>query len=151
MFEKNEDVVFGDVNLSQEQIRGDHNPGAGGWPTIRYFNKETGYEGASYVKKTSKSMCDELGDDEFMQAYVMEAGSTSLCSLKTGEGCSEKENKFIAVMKEKGGDVVRKQVVRLEGMKDGKMKPELLEWLKQRLAILKQLAKEDTVASKDEL
>ena len=37
------------------------NPGAGGWPTIRYYNKETGILGKSYEKKTDASMCDELG------------------------------------------------------------------------------------------
>lgn len=38
--------------------------GAGGWPTVRYFNKETGYGGKAYPKKTSKAMCDELGPKE---------------------------------------------------------------------------------------
>ena len=36
-------------------------PGSGGWPTIRYYNKETGVDGASYTQKTSMSVCDELG------------------------------------------------------------------------------------------
>eukprot|EP01050_Picozoa_sp_SAG11_P058854 SAG11_NODE_37811_length_255_cov_0.660256_1_plen_39_part_10 len=31
-----------------------NNSGAGGWPTIRYFNKETGYDGKPYPKKTDK-------------------------------------------------------------------------------------------------
>ena len=38
--------------------------GAGGWPTVRYFNKETGYGGKPYPKKTDKAMCDELGPKE---------------------------------------------------------------------------------------
>ena len=66
-FADHKDVVFGDINLSAQQVKGKHNPGAGGWPTIKYFNKETGYEGAPYEKKTDKSMCDELGDDEYME------------------------------------------------------------------------------------
>jgi len=57
MFGSNPDVAFGDVLLSEQQIRGNHNPGAGGWPTIRYFNKQTGYEGASYVKKKQINLC----------------------------------------------------------------------------------------------
>ena len=48
-FTANDQVVFGDVNLSEDQIRTIHgepqNPGQGGWPTLRYFNKETGYGG----------------------------------------------------------------------------------------------------------
>ena len=48
-------MTFGDVNLSENSIRGPpHNPGQGGWPTIRYFNKETGISGGSYQKKTHK-------------------------------------------------------------------------------------------------
>ena len=90
-FASNDGVAFGDINLSEQQIRGNHNPGAGGWPTIRYFNQETGYEGHAYDKKTSKAMCDELGDEEMMQAYIEEAGGVSLCSAANGSGCSEKE------------------------------------------------------------
>ena len=87
-------MAFGDVNLSEEPIRGSYNPGAGGWPTIRYFNKATGLEGAPYTKKTSGAMCDELGNDEYMQAYVEEAGGTSLCKASDGAGCGEKELGF---------------------------------------------------------
>jgi len=51
--QKNEDVVFADVNLKEAPIRGPpYNPGAGGWPTIRYFNAKTGPDGAPYEKKT---------------------------------------------------------------------------------------------------
>lgn len=75
-------MAFGDVNLSKDQIRECHgtpqNPGQGGWPTIRYFNKDTGYGGKPYAKKTQKAMCDELGDKKNMQAYVEEMGKTKL-------------------------------------------------------------------------
>ena len=84
-------MAFGDVNLSEEPIRGTYNPGAGGWPTIRYFNTKTGYEGSPYTQKTSGAMCDELGKNENMQAYVEEAGGTSLCKAADGAGCGEKE------------------------------------------------------------
>ena len=88
-------MAFGDVNLSEEPIRGNYNPGAGGWPTIRYFNQKTGYEGAPYTKKTGGAMCDELGNEKYMQEYVEEAGSTSLCKASDGAGCGEKELGFI--------------------------------------------------------
>jgi len=75
------DVAFAEVNLSMEAIRegpnGEpYNPGAGGWPTVRYFNKETGIAGGTYVKKTGDPMCVELGKDEHMIAYVEEYGKT---------------------------------------------------------------------------
>lgn len=87
-------------------------------------------------------MCDELGDDEYMQGYIMEAGKTSLCSIKTGQGCSDKEKKFIETFKAKSKEDVTKQVERLTKMSGKSMKAELKAWLGQRLAILKQFAKE---------
>jgi len=151
MFSSNPDVSFGDINLSQEQIRGNHSPGAGGWPTIRYFNKETGYEGAAYKKKTSKAMCEELGDDDFMQAYVEEYGNTSLCSVLTGNGCDKRQKEYIATWATKSAEELSSQKQRLDKMATGKMKPSLMKWIKQRLAILKQLEKDDTSPPKEEL
>lgn len=129
--------------MSENQIRGHHNPGMGGWPTIRYFNKETGYEGASYTKKTEGAMCDELGNLDHMQAYVMEAGQTSLCSIETKSGCSEKESGYIDKMQGKSAADRQAQFDRLSGMTGQSMKDSLKQWLGQRLAILKQFVREE--------
>lgn len=145
-FAGNDDVTFGDVNLGDGGPRGGEgaNPGAGGWPTIRYYNKETGVLGKSYDKKTDMSMCDELGPkgETYMQDYVEEAGSTSLCSVTPPDykGCGDKQKKFIAKMVEKGPEDVQKQVERLTKMKGSKMTADNAAWLGQRLAILKQLS-----------
>merc|ERR1719161_37046 len=146
-FKDNTDVAFCDVNLSQDQVRDIHgeqqSPGAGGWPTIRYFNKETGYGGKPYPKKTDKAMCDELGDTSNMQAYVEEMGGTSLCSIETLKGCSDKESKFISKWKPKSVDDVAKELARLDGMQSkdsGSMKPDTLAWSKSRIGILKKLS-----------
>ena len=62
-FAANDDVAFGDVNLSSARgIPGNHRPGEGGWPTIRYFDQKTGIAGGSYEQKTQRAICDELGD-----------------------------------------------------------------------------------------
>lgn len=144
---KNNEVSFGDVNLSESSIRGPpHNPGAGGWPTIRYFNKETGIEGGNYKKKTDKSMCVELGDMEGMTAYVEEYGGVSSCSIADDSGCSDKEKAFISQTKEKTEDEVFEQLQRLLSMKGESMAPELSQWVTQRIKILEQL-----VPVKDEL
>jgi len=146
-FSGNEDVVFGDVNLSKNQVR-KGSPGAGGWPTIRYFNKETGYEGGEYKKVTSEAMCTELGPGQpHLENMILEYGKTSLCSVKTEQGCSEKEKGFIGTWKKKLADGtpaedVHKQIERLDKMKGGSMKAELKEWVTQRLAIFKQLKDE---------
>ena len=142
MFDNNSAVAFADINLSEVPIRGNYNPGAGGWPTIRYFNSKTGYEGAPYQKKTSAPMCTELGSEENMQAYVEEAGATSLCSAADpeGTGCNEKEVAYIAKMKVAPAADVAAQLTRLQGMPTESMKADLLLWLRQRVSILKQLS-----------
>jgi len=140
MFSENPDVAFGDVNLSEEQVRDGHNPGAGGWPTVRYFNKETGYGGAAYVKKTDKAMCDELGDISYMQACVEENAQTSLCNAVTGAGCGDKEKAYLEKMKSKSANDIVSQQERLIKMASGSMAPDLMDWVTKRLAILKQLA-----------
>lgn len=149
MFHTNKNVAFADVSLSSDQVRSingeDQGAGAGGWPTIRYFNKETGPGGKPYTQKTSEAMCTELGNEDNMNAYILEAGNISLCSLD-GEGCSDKEKKFIEKMSAKPAADIAKQLERLGKMAGEKMEVELMKWIKQRIAILKQLSEK-----KDEL
>lgn len=145
-FAGNEDVAFGDVNLSKNQVR-KGSPGAGGWPTIRYFNKKTGYDGSDYKKKTGDAMCTELGPGKpYLEEYITEYAGTSLCSVKTQAGCTDKEKGFIETWKKKlaGGTPtadLEKQINRLNGMIGSSMKAELMQWVRQRLAIFKQLQK----------
>lgn len=140
-FAGNSDVAFADCNLQDCSPPSGHNPGGGGWPTIRYCNKDTGYGCAPYTKKTDGSMCDELGDDTHMNAYVMDFGKTSLCSITSGKGCSDKEKKFIELFKTKSKEDVNKQIDRLNKMAGKSMKAELIAWVTQRIAILKQYTK----------
>lgn len=94
-------------------------------------------------------MCEELGNDDHMNAYVMEAGKTSLCDVDTSAGCSDKEKKFIETYKTKTQAEVTKQIERLTKMSAKSMKESLKAWLSQRLAILNQFAKK--AAGKEEL
>lgn len=138
--------------MSDAPIRGEpHNPGAGGWPTIRYFNKETGPDGANYDKKTSKSMCDELGDFDTMIEYVEAAGSTSLCSVIDGSGCDERSLKYLEKMKLKSLDEQQAQITRLEGMEGNQMKEELKEWILMRKKLLKNLVAAAADGNNEEL
>eukprot|EP00300_Choanocystis_sp_HF-7_P042487 c9239_g1_i3.p1 GENE.c9239_g1_i3~~c9239_g1_i3.p1 ORF type:complete len:155 (+),score=31.11 c9239_g1_i3:255-719(+) len=147
MFHNNPNVAFGDVNLSKQPIRGPYNPGAGGWPTVRYFNKATGYEGAPYKKKTQKSMCDELGSEDYMRAYIEEYGGTSLCSVETKVGCSDKESEFIDKWTASTSDQLSAEVQRLETIKETKASPESLKWIQQRLSLLRALSSRHVVSS----
>lgn len=148
-FAANEDVAFGDVNLSEAQVPGDHSPGMGGWPTIRYFNQKTGVAGGSYKQKTNKAMCEELGDDENMTNYVEDFGKTSLCNAITKAGCSEKEISYIDKMSVKPKEDIEAQLKRLNGMEPTKMKDELASWLDKRKKILTGLL--SSSADSDEL
>jgi len=145
MFKGSSDVAFGDVALSSDQVRTIHGTemgaGAGGWPTLRIFNKETGYGGKAYEKKTSQAMCDELGPKtEYMQQLIEEYAT--LCSVADpSSGCSDKQKDFIGKNAEKTIDDIRKGFTRLDGMSGGAMKPDALKWLKERMGIYKQLAK----------
>ena len=74
-FSNNSKVVFGDVNLAEDQVQGQYagEPGAGGWPTIRTYNAETGYEGKfagdwKDANSLEGAMCDVFGKEETMQA-----------------------------------------------------------------------------------
>lgn len=84
-------------------------------------------------------MCTELGNDDYMTAYVEEAGKTTLCAAATGSGCSEREQEFIAKMKASSAAALPQQLARLQGMNGASMKPELLDWLNRRVKVLKQL------------
>lgn len=150
MYQSSDKVVFGDVNLSEASVRTGPNggalgPGQGGWPTVRYFNKETGYDGAPYEKKTSKAMCDELGDIEYMKAYIEDVSNP--CSPSNPENCSEKEQKYIKKWSVKL-DKVESQISRLEKMLQKQMTPKLLQWVEKRIKILKQF---DLESGKTEL
>ena len=80
-------MSFGDVDMSSNPVRpgGEITPGAGGWPTIAYFNKETGYQGRPYQKKTTKPVCQELGDVSTMTQFVLDAGGVSESDLLKSE------------------------------------------------------------------
>ena len=91
-------MVFADINLSNEpdfNFRHTYQPGNGGWPTIRYFNKDTGHDGAPYTQRTKDSVCDELGKVEYMRAYVEHVSGVPSCDVISFVGCSEQDTQFI--------------------------------------------------------
>jgi len=135
MFRGNNDVAFADINLSRHPVRSNHNPGAGGWPTIRYFTKQTGVAGGTYEKKTSLPMCQELGDIDRMINYVEDYSGTVLCG-PDGTNCNEKELKYLEKMKGQDADAQEAQMDRIENMLKKPMKAELKEWAHRRLRLL---------------
>lgn len=154
-FQGNTNVVFGDVNLADAapDIRGPpHNPGSGGWPTIRYFNRETEVEGGSYTKKTSKSICDELGTFDAMVDYIEDYGKTVLCGLDQ-TNCSEHEVEFLERMNRKTLEEIEQEYQRISGIDVERLQEGLQEWnLRRRRILSKMLAARKTEGSgSDEL
>lgn len=80
-----------------------------------------------------------------VEAWVQEAGKTSLCSIAEGNpGCSEREAGYITKASGKSAEDRAKQLRRLTGMADKKMAPKAREWISQRIAILKQFVSADS-------
>jgi hypothetical protein len=126
-YEASSNLVIGDVDCTAEQALCQEH-GVSGYPTIKYWNDETGPEGAKYAG-------GRTFDD--LQKFVDE-NMAAPCSVEDESSCSAKENKYIKKWAEKSADDVAAQIVRLEGMVSGSMKPELKAWIKQRLAVLAQ-------------
>jgi len=88
-FKGADEVVFGDISLRENRITkgpngGDLAPGRGGWPTIRYFNADTGPDGAAYTKLTKDKLCTELGPGKpYLQMYIEDRSGASLSSERT--------------------------------------------------------------------
>ena len=85
-------VVWGDVNLAEAPIRTAAdgtplNPGQGGWPTLRYFNAETGVGGAKVEQKTGLKICDEFKEPARMVEATKE--SMKMCNAGTGAGSKD--------------------------------------------------------------
>ena len=101
-----------------------------GYPTIKYFvdgdMEKKDYQGGrdfdslkSHVSDNLEVKCDANNPDE--------------------EACSEKEMKYVTKTKDKTSEERTKQLERLDKMKDESTKPELKQWLMQRLRIPKAL------------
>lgn len=138
----NSDLVsFGDVDLSEENIRGIHTPGFGGWPTIRYFNKETGYNGAGYKPRTELELFDELGSKEYMDEYVEEVAGFPTCRVDTLKHCDSDEIAYINENKDELLDELWYLMSKLEGPHNAliQLDPLKRKWHKQRFNIMKQL------------
>jgi protein disulfide-isomerase A6 len=104
--------------------------GIRGYPTIKYFHdgdsKGEDYQGGR--------------DFDSLKEFV-EKELEVKCDVKSGDGCTDKEKKYIEKMISKGSDDRVKQIKRLEGMAGDSMKAELKAWIRQRLHILRILEK----------
>lgn len=153
--------MFGDVNLAEDEVRGKYagTPGDGGWPTIRTYNAETGYEGAfagdwKESNSLNGAMCDVFGKEETMQRYVEEMAGihapgvfvggklctdfSCLCEQSESGECSKQEIAYEAKFRDAPLADVQSRLKLLAASlaKSGKSDA----WMKQRITILKLLA-----------
>jgi protein disulfide-isomerase A6 len=126
-YEASSSVLIGDVDCTvHSSVCSKHD--VSGYPTIKYY-KDGDKKGQSY---------NSGRDLESLKSWV--AGNLQvLCQVTDPKGCSDKEIKFIDLMKAKSGEDRKKELTRLDGMKTGSMKPELKQWLVARQNILKQM------------
>lgn len=100
-------MVFGDVSLrdgvpiKKAKDGTPQNPGAGGWPTLRYYNKDTGVGGAIVEQNTNLKICDEFKVGARMIEAVGECMRS--CDPGTGDGCDEFEASFLDEWRERDG------------------------------------------------
>ena len=118
------------------------------WPTIRYFNKDTGPEGASYAKRTSDAICVELGDKDYLADYVEQSGSTALCSV-SGENCDEREQEYLKKIKQDAQ--IQKEADRLGSMDFASMSVDDQLWAFKQRRIVQRLLLAQGKGAKEEL
>lgn len=127
--ESHPSVFIADVNCGDaEELCAE--VGVQGYPTIKTYRdgKEEDYNGARSYEELFEFVDTELA---------------AKCNVDTMEGCSDKAKKYALKWTSKDEADVKKEIGRLGGMVGKSMADDLKSWLRERLALLKQLAPAD--------
>jgi protein disulfide-isomerase A6 len=119
-------VFIADVNCSDQEELCQEND-VKGYPTIKVYKdgEVTDYSGGRTVDDIASYIDSELA---------------AKCSIdNVAETCSEKAGPYLEKWKPKDQAGLKAELTRLEGMAGKKMTPELKQWLRERITILKQL------------
>ena len=129
-------VFIADVNCSDEAEICEQ-VGVKGYPTIKVYQdgQVTDYSGARSF--------DALSD------YVDQNLAVKCKIDNMEEGCSEKAIQYIGKWKTKDAADVTKELQRLEGMAGKTMAAELQKWLRERIAVLRQIAPSTSTSSSE--
>lgn len=109
-------VAFATVVMEETVITSlfgvDQDPGKGGWPTLRYFNKIAGYGGVPYSKLDKETkMCDELKVISNMKRFVEEFGRAIACDVKipiNEEKCDDEDRAFLSELQRNMEDTTQR-------------------------------------------
>lgn len=124
-------VLIGDVDCTSDGGKEVCNKmGVRGYPTLKYFTSESPEDGDSYSGARSL---------DALSSFVKET-LEARCDVNEPSSCDEKEVTYIEKMKAKDKEAVEKEITRLTDLSTGaKMSADKKQWMKKRLAILKQL------------
>lgn len=121
-------VVIGDMDCTQHQSTcGKY--GVQGYPTIKWF------------EANNESPKDYQGGRDAAALEKFAEGLAPKCTLDDTSECSDKESKYIAKMSKESKEKIEQQLKRLQGMKNGRMRKDLKQWVSERINILQQLQK----------
>lgn len=129
-------VFVADVNCSDEADVCEQ-VGVKGYPTIKVYQdgEVSDYSGARNF--------------DALLNYVDENLAVK-CKIDNAEvGCSDKAIAYIGKWKSKDAADVTKELQRLEGMTGKSMAPELQKWLRERIAVLRQIAPPPSTSSSE--
>lgn len=114
----------------------------GGWPTLLYFNSETGVGGARVEQKTSGKICDEFKDGGRMIEATKDC--MKICDAKTGAGCDADEVAFFDTWRAQGAGAISDEMARITDL----LTEETQKKMQKQTKLLAKLSK---LAAHDEL
>eukprot|EP00443_Scrippsiella_acuminata_P046832 CAMPEP_0115260872 /NCGR_PEP_ID=MMETSP0270-20121206/48562_1 /TAXON_ID=71861 /ORGANISM="Scrippsiella trochoidea, Strain CCMP3099" /LENGTH=147 /DNA_ID=CAMNT_0002676723 /DNA_START=226 /DNA_END=666 /DNA_ORIENTATION=- len=123
-------VLIGDVDCTVHKSVCEKY-GVSGYPTLKFFNKDTGEKGLKYTG-------DRFIED--LEAVVKKELETGGCDVKQPSTCDEKEAAYIKKMQGKSKDDLVKELHRVERLAGGDMAPDKAKWIAARIDLLRQLS-----------
>eukprot|EP00999_Lentomonas_sp_LEN2_P003002 NODE_859_length_1152_cov_70.175610_g817_i0.p1 GENE.NODE_859_length_1152_cov_70.175610_g817_i0~~NODE_859_length_1152_cov_70.175610_g817_i0.p1 ORF type:complete len:143 (-),score=38.78 NODE_859_length_1152_cov_70.175610_g817_i0:514-942(-) len=129
-YEASSSVVVADVDCTIEKDLCQKHE-VRGYPTIKYYNDETGKAGEKYQGGR---------DFDSLKKFVGDKLEGPGCQVSDQSNCNDKEKGYIGKFQDKGKDAAVKEFDRLSKMTGSSMTSTSKQWLKQRMNILKQLS-----------
>lgn len=105
--------------------------GVSGYPTIKYFKQDDGFEAKDYQGGRDKTSFQKFVDENLAVP----------CTPAKQEKCTDKQKEYITKMEKKDLADIEKELERLKKMGAAKVSADKLAWLMQRKALLPHIIK----------